>query len=197
MSPTDRIREHLLSSAGQLSDTAERLTGPIVRASECMSETLLQGGRILSFGSGVNSVLAQYLSILLLNRFQRERPGLPAMNLNSDAALMNAIAMDHSFDEVCSRQIRTLGQEGDALIVICGLDGDRGLTETITAARDRALKLIVLDNEVGASSDVLLESNDIGIHAPAVSEAGCREIHLSIIHCLCELIDVQIFGDTL
>lgn len=197
MSQQERVTAHFARSARDQTEAGENLSTEICLAAERMVQSLLQGGKILTCGNGACSALSQYLCTLLLNRYQRERPGLPAIALDSDACTLNAIALDHHVNEVFSRQIRTLGQEGDTLILIANSHNSPAMQEVISASRDRGLQLIVLDDEDSMHISDLLESEDIEIRAPATSAAGCQEVHLSMIHCLCDLIDVLIFGEEL
>lgn len=176
-------------------DTSRTLSTVIVHASEIISACLLQGGKVLSCGPGASAGQSQHFATALLNRFDRERPGLPAICVGNDGQLLTAIANDSSYKEVYSKQIRALAQQGDVLLLICAGNTSRSIVEAIKAGHDRNLAIIALTGDDGGEIADLLQSGDVEIRVPAQEPATIQEIHLIIINSLCDLIDTQIFGE--
>ncbi|MEM7405983.1 MAG: phosphoheptose isomerase [Pseudomonadota bacterium] len=172
----------------------ETLAGPITAAAEEIWHVLLNQGKVLVCGNGGSAADAQHLSSELLNRFEMERPGLPAIALTTDSSTLTSIANDYRFDEVFSRQIRALGASGDVLIAISTSGRSPNVTLAIDAAHDRDMSVILLSGRDGGPAAEVLDARDIELRVPAWSTARIQEVHLLILHCLCELIDHQIGG---
>jgi len=175
--------------------TSLTLSTVIVHASEVISECLLHGGKILSCGPGTSAGQSQHFATALLNRFDRERPGLPAICIGNDAQLLTAIANDSAYKEVYSKQIRTLAHQADVLLLICAGCTSRSAQEAVKAGHDRGMVVIALTGDDGGEIADLLQSGDVELRVPARDPATIQETHLIIINSLCDLIDTQIFGE--
>ena len=171
------------------------LVPAIELAAQKLANSLLNDGKILSCGNGGSAAEAQHLSSELLNRFERERPGLPALSLTTDTATLSSIANDYSFDQIFSKQIRALGQGGDVLVVYSTSGNSANILKAMMAAHERDLSIIALTGHDGGALPPLLTETDIEIRVPSYSTARIQEVHLLITHCLCDLIDHQLFGD--
>jgi D-sedoheptulose 7-phosphate isomerase len=172
----------------------EDLSPPIAAASEVLVGALLNDGKILCCGEGCSGLLSQHFANALLNRFQRERPGLPAISLNGDAAVLTAIATDASFNEIFARQVRTLAQPNDILLLISHGTGSGTALQTIQAAHDRNIRVIVLCGDNDADIRALFATDDVELRVDNVSRMQFMELGLLILHNLCELIEMQLFG---
>lgn len=172
----------------------ESLTPNIAVASEILVSTLLNDGKIFCCGEGSSGLLSQHFANALLNRFQRERPGLPVISLNSDAAMLTAIATDSSFTEIFAKQIRTLAQPQDAVVLISHGTGSGTALQTIQSAHDRGVRVIVICSEDDTDIGALLASEDIELHIGHAARAQFMEIALLVLHSLCELVELQLFG---
>lgn len=172
----------------------EPITPNIAIASEILVSTLLNDGKILCCGEGPSGLFSQHFANALLNRFQRERPGLPAIALNGDAAMLTAIATDASFNEIFAKQIRALAQPQDALVLISHGTGSGTALQTIQSAHDRGLRVIVICSEEDSDIRALLASEDIELHIEHAQRGQFLEIALLVLHSLCELIELQLFG---
>ncbi len=175
--------------------TSLTLSTVIVHASEVISACLLQGGKILSCGPGSSAGQSQHFATALLNRFDRERPGLPAICIGNDGQLLTAIANDSTYKEVYSKQIRALAQQADVLLLICAGSTSRSVLAAINAGHDRDMVIVALTGDDGGEIADLLQSTDVEIRVPAQDPATIQETHLIIINTLCDLIDTQIFGE--
>src|SRR5690554_1471789 len=166
----------------------------IESASLLMVSSLLNEGKILSCGNGGSAGDAQHFSSEMLNRFERERPSLPAIALTTDSSTITSIANDYSYEEVFSKQIRALGQAGDILLAISTSGNSANVVQAIHAAHDRNMHVVALTGRDGGAMTSLLLPDDVEIRVPARSTARIQEVHLLAIHCLCDLIDRQLFG---
>lgn len=167
----------------------------ILEASTVMVKALLNGNKLLCCGNGGSAANAQHFSAGLLNRFETERPGLPAIAITTDSATMTAIANDYSFSEVFSKQIKALGQTGDILLAISTSGNSPNIVSAIRAGRDREMQIVALSGRDGGEMAQLLSTNDVEIRVPAIASARIQEVHSLVLHCLSDLIDVQLFGD--
>lgn len=168
---------------------------PVARSAELIVRRLLEGGKILTCGNGGCAGNAQHFSSVMLNRFERERPGLPAMALTTDASTLTAIANDYDYDEVFAKQIRTLGHPGDLLLAITTSGNSENINAAIAAAHERKMLVIALNGRDGGRLSGLLREGDEEICIASDSSARIMEAHLLVIHCLCDLIDKQLLGN--
>ena len=194
MNMLDRITAHFSDSIDAQINAAETLPEMIAQAAEIMVHCLINEGKILSCGNGGSAGTAQHLSSELLNRFERERPGLPAIALTTDASTITAIANDYNYNEVFSKQIRALANPGDTLLILSSTGRSPSLIQAVQAAHDREMNVIALTGHDGGDLARLLQPEDIEIRAPSYSSTRVQEVHLLTIHCLCDLIDECLFG---
>ncbi len=166
----------------------------IENASLMMVSALLNEGKILACGNGGSAGDAQHFSSEMLNRFERERPSLPAIALTTDTSTITSIANDYSYEEIFSKQIRALGQEGDVLLAISTSGNSANVVQAIHAAHDRNMHVVALTGRDGGQIAPLLLPDDVEIRVPSNVTARVQEVHLLAIHCLCDLIDHQLFG---
>ncbi len=191
-----RVKHHFEQSMQTLREAMEPLAPRIAAAAECMSRALLADHKILACGNGGSAADAQHFSAELLNRFERERPGLPGIALTTDTSTLTSIANDYHFDEVFAKQIRALGQAGDVLLGITTSGNSPNVLRAIEAAHERRMPCVALTGRDGGKLAGLLAGDDIHICVGARSTARIQEVHAVVIHCLCDLIDQQLLGQT-
>jgi D-sedoheptulose 7-phosphate isomerase len=196
MSLTDRIQMHFGQVIETKMHTAELLTDDICLVSQWLINCLVNDNKILCCGNGASSALAQLLSSKL-NRYDQERPGLPAITIGADASAASGIANSFSFSEIFARQIKAIGQPGDVLVVISTGGNSPNIIQAIQAAHDREVAVIALTGGDGGGVATLLTEHDIELRVPSDIKAIIHEAHISIIHCLCDLIDYQLFEEAL
>ena len=190
----NRIQHMFQASIDTKQQALQALPGAIEQASLLMVNALLSDNKILSCGKGGSAGDAQHFSSEMLNRFERERPSLPALALTTDSSTITSIANDYSYEEVFSKQIRALGQQGDILLAISTSGNSANVVQAIHAAHDRNMKVIALTGRDGGCMAPLLQPDDVEIRVPSSVTARIQEVHLLVIHCLCDLIDRQLFG---
>ncbi len=174
--------------------TFDKTHNSIAQASRVMTESLLAGGKILTCGNGGSAGEAQLFSSKMLNRFQMERPGLPAIALSTDTSTLTSIANDFNYDQIFSRQISALGQPEDVLLLITTSGNSGNLVSAIETAHERGIKVIALTGQSGGEVSSRLKSGDTEIRVENDSPLRIQETHLLIIHCLGDLIDAQLLG---
>jgi len=158
-----------------------------------MAECVRDGHKILSCGNGGSAGDAQHFSSELLNRFEMERPPLPAMALTTDSSTLTAIANDYSYDDIFAKQIKALGETGDVLLAISTSGNSSNVVRAIDAAQDRGMTIIALTGHDGGEIAPALLDADIEIRVPSDRTARIQEVHLLVIHCLCDVIDRSLF----
>lgn len=173
--------------------TADTLSEVIANGALMMVDALLNNHKILCCGNGGSAADAQHFSAEMLNRFESERPSLPAISLTTDTSTITSIANDYHFNEVYSKQIKALGQPGDILLAISTSGNSKNIIEAIVAAHHRQMKVIALTGRDGGDIPPLLSPMDIEIRIPSESTARIQETHGIVIHCLCDIIDRQLF----
>ena len=190
-----RISDHFKDSIETKRRAQSELIEPIVIAGNLMVRTLLNGGKILTCGNGGSAADAQHFSAELLNRFEKERPGLPAIALTTDSSTLTAIANDYSYEEVFSKQIRAIGNSNDLLLAISTSGSSGNIVKAVKAAHERDMPVIGLTGRNGGKMAEIFNLTDIEIRAPSERTARIQEVHLLVIHCLCDFIDTQLFGE--
>ncbi|HCV77347.1 MAG TPA: phosphoheptose isomerase, partial [Pseudomonas sp.] len=181
-----RIQKLFRDSIETKRQAMEVLIPHIDLASQVMVAALLNEGKILTCGNGGSAGDAQHFSSELLNRFERERPSLPALALTTDTSTLTSIANDYSYNEVFSKQIRALGQPGDILLAISTSGNSANVIQAIQAAHDREMTVVALTGRDGGGMASLLLPEDVEIRVPAKVTARIQEVHLLVIHCLCD-----------
>jgi D-sedoheptulose 7-phosphate isomerase len=189
-----RIQHTFQESANTKLDAAALLAPAIADGATTLVQSLLNGHKILSCGNGGSAADAQHFSSELLNRFEMERPGLPAIALTTDSSTVTSIANDYRYEDIFAKQIRALGQSGDVLLAISTSGRSPSVLNAIEAAHERGMAVIALTGRDGGEVPARLEEGDVEIRVPSDSTARIQEVHLLTIHCLCELIDLEIFG---
>lgn len=194
MDLTEHIRNHFSESIRTQQQAVEAVAPAIARAAEALFQTLSSGHKVLSCGNGGSASDAQHFSSELLNHFERERPGLPAIALTTDSSALTSIANDYGYSEVFSRQIHALGNAGDLLLAISTSGNSGNILRAIRAAHANSMQVIALSGRDGGKVADLLQAADIDIRVPGPSTARIQEVHILVIHCLCDLVDRQLTG---
>ncbi len=194
MSIQDQIIELFDASIETKQAAKELLAAPIALAVERMTAAFKAGNKILSCGNGGSAADAQHFSAELVCRFERERPGLPAVALTTDSSALTAISNDYHYDEVFAKQVNALGQSGDVLLAISTSGNSANVVRAIESAHEKGITVVALTGRDGGNIANLLQDNDVEIRVPSNSTARVQEVHLLTIHCLCHQIDEVLFG---
>jgi D-sedoheptulose 7-phosphate isomerase len=190
----DRILGHFHASAQTKLEAADTLAPPIEQAARLMVHSLTQGGKILACGNGGSAADAQHFASEMVNRFEHERPGLAAIALTTDTSTLTSIANDYAYDQVFARQVKALGQPGDLLLAISTSGNSPSVLQAVEAAHARSMQVIALTGRNGGSLAEQMQDDDVFLCVPAESTARIQEVHLLIIHCLCDAVDSVLLG---
>ena len=189
-----RILAHFKDSAELKIKAATVLAEPIEQAVDLMFAALSHGNKILACGNGGSAADCQHFAAELVGRFEKERLALPALALTTDTSILTAIGNDYGYRDVFSRQVMALGQSGDVLLAISTSGNSANVMAAMEAARDRDMRIVALTGRDGGQMAGMLTEGDVHICVPHERTARIQEVHLLVIHCLCDGIDVALFG---
>lgn len=190
-----RIRDHFAESAQLKLEAVDRLAPEIARAAGIFTECLFADGKILACGNGGSAADAQHFAAELVGRFERERPELPAISLATDTSLLTAVANDYSFEQVFAKQVLALGTKGDALLAISTSGNSGNVMAAVEAAHRREMRIVALTGKGGGRIGELMAPGDVNLCVPHSRTCRIQEVHLLMIHCLCDAIDATLLGD--
>ncbi|MDI9246276.1 SIS domain-containing protein [Marinobacter sp. CHS3-4] len=188
------INQWFASHMEHIAHAASATATNIDSAADALVETLLADGKILTCANGNANIVTQYFCTALLNRFDQDRPALPAINLGADATTYSAICRDNRFNDTFSRQVRAIGKPADLLLVVVDDGHKANLIQAIQVAHDREMTVVVLSAKEKTDITSLLHPEDHEIALDNLSPANATPIFLLIINALCSLIDEKIFG---
>lgn len=194
MPDLQRILSHFEESIAAKQDSMAVLGPGIVAAAKMMADALRNGGKILSCGNGGSAGDAQHFSAELLNRFEMERPGLPAVALTTDSSTLTSIANDYAYEQIFSKQVRALGNPGDCLLAISTSGNSPNVLDAVQAAHDGQMTVVALTGRDGGPIGAAMADVDVELRVPSERTARIQEVHLVVIHCLCDAIDQSLFG---
>ncbi len=190
-----RILGHFIESAELKKQAAEVMAEPVGNAADLMFSVLMQGNKILACGNGGSAADCQHFAAELVGRFEKERLPLPAMALTTDSSIMTAVGNDYSFRDVFTKQVQAFGQPGDLLLAISTSGNSANVIAAIEAAHDREMSVVALTGKGGGAIGQMLTENDVHICVPHDRTARIQEVHLLVIHCICDGIDAALFGE--
>jgi D-sedoheptulose 7-phosphate isomerase len=189
-----RILSHFHESAELKTESATVLAQPIAQAIDLMFQALSNGNKILACGNGGSAADCQHFAAELVGRFERERFPLPALALTTDTSILTAVANDYSYREIFSKQVQAFGQSGDVLLAISTSGNSGNVMAAIEAALEREMRVVALTGKGGGGIGEMLTEADVHISVPSDRTARIQEVHLLAIHCICDGIDVALFG---
>lgn len=184
-----------MESAELKKQAADVLVDPIGNAADLMFTALTQGNKILACGNGGSAADCQHFAAELVGRFEKERLPLPAMALTTDSSIMTAVGNDYSFRDVFAKQVQAFGQPGDLLLAISTSGNSANVIAAIEAAHDREMSVVALTGKGGGAIGQMLTETDVHICVPHDRTARIQEVHLLVIHCICDGIDAALFGE--
>jgi D-sedoheptulose 7-phosphate isomerase len=190
-----QVASHFADSARLKTDSANLLSAPIARGIGLMAASLKAGGKILACGNGGSAADAQHFAAELVNRFERERPPLAGLALTTDCSALTSIANDYSYEQVFEKQLRALGRKGDVLLAISTSGGSANVIAAMRAARELGMRIVALTGNGGGRMAGELGAEDVHVCVPHKRTMRIQEVHLLVLHCLCDGIDTQLFGD--
>ena len=190
-SPADVVTATLQASARLHEQAQSSSVAPTVAAAAAMVAALRAGGKILVCGNGGSASDAQHFAAELVGRFERERPALASIALTTDTSILTALANDYAYAKVFARQVDAIGREGDVLVGISTSGGSANVLEAFAAARARRLTTVALTGRDGGAVGA---SADIHINVPSGSTARAQEVHRTLLHAICELVERESYA---
>lgn len=191
---TELIEQHFKQSIEIKTQCLEILPQEITRAAQISVDTLMNGGKILACGNGGSAADAQHFAAELVGRFERERMELPAIALTTDTSILTAVGNDYSFDEIFAKQIRALGRENDLLLAISTSGNSKNVLNAIDAAKQKKMQVIAFTGKDGGKIAQTLSNDDVLLNVPHQRTARIQEVHILMIHAICDSIDTVLFG---
>lgn len=195
MNINNRIIKHFEDSAELKQKVKDELAEPIASGAQLFFDCVTNDGKILCCGNGGSAADAQHFAAELLNRFEKERPGLAAVALTTDSSVLTSIANDYDFNQVFSKQVRALGLPGDSLLAISTSGNSTNVVAAIRAAHERNMRVVALTGRDGGEMAAILRPGDVLICVNTKSTARIQEVHLLALHCLCDIIDYLLLGE--
>ena len=190
-----RIQQQFFDSADLKYAAAELLAKPIADAVNAVVGCITSGGKVLACGNGGSASDAQHFAAEFVGRFERERPGLAAIALTTDTSILTAVGNDYNFDVVFAKQVQALGQPGDVLLAISTSGNSANVLAAIEAARGKEMTVVALTGRDGGKIAHQLIETDVQICVPHERTARIQEVHLLVIHCICDAVDLQLLGE--
>ena len=190
-----RIQQHFIDSADLKYQSAQALSKPIAQAVQAILACVTSGGKVLACGNGGSAADAQHFSAEFVGRYERERPELGAIALTTDSSIITAIANDYDFSSIFSRQVRALGQPGDVLLAITTSGNSANVLAAVEAAHEREMTVVALTGRGGGKMTHALRDTDVHICVPHERTARVQEVHILVLHCLCDGVDNQLLGE--
>lgn len=190
-----RIQQHFIDSADLKYQAAQLLSAPIAAAVQALLACVTSGGKVLACGNGGSAADAQHFAAELVGRFERERPEIGAVALTCDTSILTAVANDYAFEAVFARQVRALGLPGDVLLALSTSGNSANVLEAIEAAHQREMTVIALTGRGGGRIAGALRDTDVHVCVPHERTARIQEVHLLVLHCLCDGLDNQLLGE--
>lgn len=194
MNAIDRITAHFQESIATKEAALQSLVPAVESAGNLMAQRLQDGGKVLSCGNGGSAGDAQHFSSELLNRFEMERPPLAAVALSTDTSTLTSIANDYAYNDIFAKQVSALGTPKDLLLGISTSGNSGNVIRAIDMAHDRGMRVVALTGRDGGEMAGALDETDVEIRVPSERTARIQEVHLLVIHCLCDLIDQRLFA---
>jgi D-sedoheptulose 7-phosphate isomerase len=158
----------------------------LARAVEAIATAFSDGQALLVFGNGGSAADAQHFAAEFVGRFQRDRRAVPALALTTDTSALTAIANDHGFEQVFARQIEAFGAPGDVAIGITTSGRSPNVVEALRVAAERGMVTIALTGRDGGEAGRMA---DIHLHVPHEVTARVQEVHILLLHVICELVE--------
>ncbi|SCC92758.1 DnaA initiator-associating factor for replication initiation [Thiomonas sp. X19] len=190
-----RIQQQFRESAELKQQAAALMAEPVAQAVACIANAVSNGGKVLVCGNGGSAADSQHFAAELVGRFERERMELAAIALTTDTSVLTALANDFGFDQVFSRQVRALGQPGDVLVAISTSGNSPSVLEAVRAAQERDLLVVGLSGKGGGQMTAMLREQDVHLCVPHDRTARIQEVHLLMLHCICDGVDWTLMGD--
>ncbi len=188
------LRSRIAANAELTMGVIDLLLADIELAAQQITNCFLSDGKLLSCGSAASAAISEYCASVFANRLERERPGLPAIALSASPTLNQSINHSYSQHDLHARQVRTLGSSSDCLIVFAPGNDSAACVQAVGAAHDREMAIIAITGAEDLNLSAVLTPEDTELKVQTESQARLVEAQLLITHCLCEVVEYQLFA---
>jgi len=171
----------------------QEYTDRIAEVTHLVLDAYRQGRKLLFFGNGGSATDASHLAAELVNRYRRDREGLPAIALTTDMSVITSIGNDLSYAEIFARQVQALGQKGDIAVAISTSGNSPNVLRGVEAAKQKEIMTIGF---TGGTGGKLVNLVDHIFIVPSQNTARIQETHITLGHIICELVEERLFGET-
>ena len=195
MSILNRIEQHFQDHVALIQKSLDVLAEPLQQGIDLLFNTISNNGKVLACGNGGSAADAQHFIAELVGRFERERFPLAGVALNTDTSIMTAVGNDYGFEQVFERQVRALAQPADLLVAISTSGNSTNVIRAIDAAKEYDIPIIALTGRNGGTIGQMLTSNDVHLCVPHERTMRIQEVHILLLHILCDGLDAAILGD--
>lgn len=195
MDLANHLNTHFEDNIAATRRSMETLTEPLLSAIDLCFGCVTNNAKLLACGNGGSAADAQHFIAELVGRFERERLPLAGIALNTDTSIMTAVGNDYGFDQVFARQVSALGQPGDVLVAISTSGNSANVITAIQAAHEREMRVIALTGKGGGRISDLLLDNDVHLCVPHDRTMRIQEVHILLLHLICDGVDTLLLGD--
>ncbi len=192
MTLQERVHAHFEESIRTKQQAQSVLTESVAQAAQLMFNALANDGKILACGNGGSAADAQHFAAEMTGRFEKERMELAAIALTTDTSALTAIGNDYGFEHIFSKQVRALGRAGDVLMAISTSGNSGNVIEAIAAAHECGMKVVAFTGKDGGKIANILKDDDVLLNVPYPRTARVQEVHILLIHALCDCIDTML-----
>ena len=190
-----KLTAHFEDNMAATQRSMQVLSTPLLRAIDLCFGCVTNNAKMLACGNGGSAADAQHFIAELVGRFERDRLPLAGVALNTDTSILTAVGNDYGFDQIFARQLMALGQPGDVLVAISTSGNSANVQLAIEAAHAREMKVIALTGKGGGTIGNLLLPSDIHLCVPHERTMRIQEVHILLLHLLCDGIDTLLLGD--
>lgn len=190
---TERVKALFNQSILAKQQALASMPEAIAQAAQIMIAALTRGNKIICCGNGGSAADAQHFAAELLNRFERDRKSLAAIAITTDSSTLTSIANDYDYHQIFSKQIEGLGKSGDVLFAISTSGQSENIVRAIQMAHENKMTVVALTGKNGGKIPTYLTADDSELRVPSDVTARIQEVHILVIHCLCGLIEQQLF----
>jgi len=196
MSIKELIKQNFDESIAAKQRAAEFIQPSIEKAINVLTTAFKAGNKILICGNGGSAADSQHFAAEFTGRYEMERTPLPAIALTTDTSALTAIGNDYSFDVIFSKQVEALGSSGDILLGISTSGNSSNVIKAIEVAHNKGMKIITLTGKGGGKIAKLLKDTDVNVCVPVNRTARIQEVHLLVLHTICDAVDNILFKGT-
>lgn len=189
------MQQYINAQFEQLSNQLLQLktqSGIVVKIANMCIDAIKNGHKVIWCGNGGSAAQSQHLAAELVGRYKINRPAMNSISLTVDTSNITAIGNDYGYDVVFSRQLQGVGQSGDVLIGLSTSGNSKNVVSAFEMAKEMNIKTVAL---VGEKGGMMRDMADIALSVPADTSAHIQEMHITIGHLICDLIEKEFYGE--